>query len=42
MIWMRTTMLQNRFSNLAILNIEKNLSKSIKLDEVLTIFLQKK
>jgi len=39
--WPRTSMLQDRFSNLSILYIEKNMSKNINNNDILNIFADK-
>jgi hypothetical protein len=36
--WLRTLLVQDRFSNLSILYIEKDISKNIKSDDILSIF----
>jgi hypothetical protein len=36
--WLRTLLVQDRFSNLSILYIEKDVSKNIKSDYILSIF----
>jgi hypothetical protein len=36
--WLRTSLVQDRFSNLSILYIEKDMSKNIKSDVILNIF----
>ncbi|KAF0691097.1 zinc finger MYM-type protein 1-like, partial [Aphis craccivora] len=39
--WLRTSMLQDRFSNLSILYIEKDMSKNINSNDILNIFADK-
>jgi len=39
--WLRTSMLQDRFSNLSILYIEKDMSKNININDILNIFADK-
>jgi len=41
-IWLRTSMLQERFNNTSILYIEKNITKCYRLPILLLIYLQKK
>jgi hypothetical protein len=36
--WLRTLLVQDRFSNLSILYIEKDISKNIKRNDILSIF----
>jgi hypothetical protein len=36
--WLRTLLVQDRFSDLSILYIEKDISKNIKSDDILNIF----
>jgi hypothetical protein len=36
--WLRTSFVQDRFSDLSILYIEKDLSKNIKSNDILNIF----
>lgn len=40
-IYLRSNMAQNRFTNLSILNIERELSNTIKNDDILNQFAQK-
>jgi len=39
--WLRTSILQDRFSNLSILYIEKDMSKNINSNDILNIFADK-
>lgn len=39
--WLRSSMLQNRFNNLAIINIEKEISKKIDKEDILDSFAEK-
>jgi hypothetical protein len=37
-IWLRTLLVEDKFSNISILYIEKDISKNIKNDDILSIF----
>jgi len=39
--WLRSSMLQNRFNNLAIISIENDISKKIDKEAILDLFAQK-
>lgn len=36
--WLRTSMLQNWFTNVSIINIEKDISNNIDVNEILSLF----
>lgn len=39
--WLRTSMLQNRFINISIIHIEKEISEIIDVNEILSMFAKK-